>query len=69
MGVTDPNNLADTQIRTAATIVVHPNYNPATLQNDIAIIRVSSPFSLSQNNINSGCLPAANSGATYVGQT
>lgn len=61
---------ANAQNRTAARIITHPNYAAATLKNDIAIIRVSQPFSLSQTNINTACLPAAGSSATaFVGQT
>ncbi|KAJ3659425.1 hypothetical protein Zmor_011114 [Zophobas morio] len=72
MGVTNPANLATAQVRTAAQITIHSNYDPATLKNDIAIITVSDPFNLS-GNINSLCLPAANGGAesagAYIGQT
>nr|XP_015838443.1 PREDICTED: trypsin-1 [Tribolium castaneum] len=69
MGVHNPSDLTspNVQTRTASAIRVHPNYDPQHLINDIAIVRVSSPFSLSQNNINSACLPTAD--ASYTGQT
>lgn len=68
MGVNDPNNSPNSQSRIASRIEVHPNYNPGTLINDIAIIRVSEPFSLSQNDINSLCLPDAGSPSSYYNQ-
>lgn len=68
MGVWDPSSFTNTQNRTAARIVIHPNFNPTTLFNDIAIIRMDTPIPLAtQQIINTACLPSQ--GASYVGYT
>lgn len=67
MGMWDPFNTPATQNRTAVAIVLHPSYNPTTLFNDIAIVRMDTPIALGvKATVNTGCLPTQ--GASYVGQ-
>ena len=47
------------------TSIVHPNYNPSTTNNDIALLKLSEPVDLSI--YTPACLPA--SSADYVGQS
>lgn len=43
-----------------ARITVHPNFNAATLENDVAMIRLNGVVSVaSYPNINTACRPAA----------
>ncbi len=37
---------ATRQVRTAAAIITHPNYNPTNFDNDVALLRVNTPFTL-----------------------
>ncbi|CAG9856911.1 unnamed protein product [Phyllotreta striolata] len=68
MGVWNPTNLINVQTSTVAQIIVHEAFDPATLKNDIALLRLTQPMVIGiYNNINTICLPAA--GASYVGQT
>ncbi|KAF2905161.1 hypothetical protein ILUMI_01016 [Ignelater luminosus] len=66
MGVYDSAQLG---LRYAvSSITIHPGFNPATLFNDIAILRLSAPIApLPQQFINTACLPTA--GQSFVGQT
>lgn len=67
MGVWTPLNLVGLHSRNAVRIIVHPLYNPITLVNDIAVVRVNAPYPLgTTQNINTACLPTQ--GASYVGQ-
>ena len=47
------------------TSIVHPNYNPSTTNNDIALLKLSESVDLSI--YTPACLPA--SSADYVGQS
>ena len=48
-------------------IIVHPNYNTITLDNDIALIRLSNPISFpSDNEIAPICMPK--SGEDFTGK-
>ena len=50
-------------------IIEHPNYNTRTLDNDIALLRLTEQLDLSQyDEVGSVCLPADDS-KTYVGET
>lgn len=67
MGVFNPTNLAITQNSTVARMIIHPNFNPSTLFNDLAVLRLTTPIVLGAvNGIGTGCLPAA--GTSFVGQ-
>ncbi|XP_011188230.1 phenoloxidase-activating factor 2 [Zeugodacus cucurbitae] len=49
-----------------ASVFIHPNFNPTNLQNDVAIIRLSSAVSLmTKSTVGTVCLPTT----TFVGQT
>lgn len=49
-----------------ASVFIHPNFNSANLQNDVAIIRLASAVSLStKSTVGTVCLPTT----TFVGQT
>ena len=39
-----------------AQVIYHPNFNPTTLHNDIAILKLASPIAYNAH-INSACLP------------
>lgn len=47
-----------TQIRIASQIFVHPYYDPNTLTNDIALIKLALPFQMNNTNLRVVCLPA-----------
>ncbi|XP_070491115.1 phenoloxidase-activating factor 3-like [Chironomus tepperi] len=40
-----------------ASMMTHPNYDPVKVMNDIGLVRLAKPAKLSQNNINTICLP------------
>ncbi|XP_014667409.1 PREDICTED: cationic trypsin-3-like [Priapulus caudatus] len=44
-GSLDLYNLAGAQYRWTGKVITHPNYNARTAENDIALIKVTSPFS------------------------
>ncbi|CAF2738619.1 unnamed protein product [Rotaria sp. Silwood2] len=46
------------QIRSIARIYKHPNYNSLTYENDLTLIRLSSPLNMRHGNIKSICLPS-----------
>lgn len=52
------NSLATAQARSIATIIVHPRFNKATFDNDIALLKVDTPFDLKSPNgpLNPICL-------------
>ena len=41
-------------------IINHPNYNVNTLENDVAVIKVSGSFTCSKDKIYPACLPNSN---------
>jgi secreted trypsin-like serine protease len=49
------------QIRNGLRVIVHPNYDPNTLSNDIALIKLSSPLDVTNSSIRTICLPSINS--------
>ncbi|CAF1123084.1 unnamed protein product, partial [Adineta ricciae] len=60
------------QWRFASSAIIHPEYNDDIMVNDIALIKVSPPFNLTDSHISLLCLPAATtsdyplSGSTVV---
>ncbi|QEK52743.1 serine protease [Pedobacter aquae] len=48
-GSSNQTNLLEGQYIQASEIKIHPNYNPLTNDNDIALIRLSSPLSFNEN--------------------
>ena len=45
------------QSLTVTSVVSHPNYNPSTSANDIAVVKVSGSFTCAQSKIWPACLP------------
>lgn len=69
MGVWNPANLTNTQSSTVAQIIVHENFNPSTLINDIAILTLTQPIVLGiYPNINTICLANTGASTSYVNQ-
>ena len=56
------------QVRDVAAIHSHPSYNPTTFTDDIAILKVSSPFVLSQLGVDMVCLPNISSAVLAAGE-
>lgn len=50
-----------TQIKSASYFVVHPNYDPNTMVNDIALIKLISPLDVRSSNLGTICLPSVDS--------
>lgn len=65
MGVWDATQRASAQIRTASQINIPNNFNPNTLHNDIAVVRLDRPVQLG-NNVAITCLPSQ--GQQFIGQ-
>uniref|UniRef100_A0A182PK66 Peptidase S1 domain-containing protein n=1 Tax=Anopheles epiroticus TaxID=199890 RepID=A0A182PK66_9DIPT len=60
-------NINQGTVRTSNLIVIHPNYNPSNLNNDIGLIRLSEPMPLG-GNIQVVALPEANLAETFFGR-
>uniref|UniRef100_A0A182K9L9 Peptidase S1 domain-containing protein n=1 Tax=Anopheles christyi TaxID=43041 RepID=A0A182K9L9_9DIPT len=58
-------NIGQGTVRTSNLIVIHPNYNPSNLNNDIGLIRLSEPMPLG-GNIQVVALPEANLSETFL---
>jgi len=56
------------QIKVASQIIVHPNYIPATYENDIALLRLASPLIMSDPNISPICIPSVNAATLSSGE-
>jgi secreted trypsin-like serine protease len=48
------------QSRTMSSIIFHPLYNSSTDENDIALVRLKTPFDLSDSSVTPICLPNTN---------
>ena len=46
------------QWRTVNAVIRHPNYNPSTAINNLVLLRLSSPFNMTDSDIARICLPA-----------
>jgi secreted trypsin-like serine protease len=57
-----------TQIRTASQVIVHPSYNPNTYENDIALLQLASPLSMSDSHVSQICLPSISSATLAAGE-
>ena len=57
-----------TQNRSVSQIIVHPDYNSTTLENDIALLQLSSPLSMSDPNVSQICLPDVSSAILAAGE-
>ena len=56
------------QSRVGSVLVVHPSYNSATKENDIALIQVSSAFTMSDPNVKILCMPSVSSATLAAGE-
>jgi hypothetical protein len=56
------------QIQTASQVIVHPSYNPATYENDIALLQLASPLSMSDLGVSQICLPSISSAVLAAGE-
>jgi hypothetical protein len=54
-------------LRTASSITVHPSYNPSTKANDIALIQLSSPLTIS-GSISVICMPTVSAATLSAGE-
>ncbi len=52
------SNEGTEQSRSVSQVIRHPNYNANTMANDVAVMRVSSPFTLNSN-VAAATLPSA----------
>lgn len=59
---------AATQARDVSRIYNHPDYSSSTYQNDIAILKLSSPLNLDQTNVDLVCLPTLSSSVLTSGE-
>jgi secreted trypsin-like serine protease len=57
-----------TQSRVASQIIIHPNYIPATYENDIALLRLASPLTMSDPNVSPICIPSVASATLSAGE-
>lgn len=56
------NNIwSNRQIKTASSIVLHPNYNPSAFTSDIALIKLASPLDMKGSKLRTICLPSVDS--------
>lgn len=60
--------LSGSQIRSVSAIVPHPNYDPSTSVNDIALLEMSSPLNMSDHGISIICLPNVSSATLFAGE-
>lgn len=67
MGVWNPTRMIAIQNSTVARMIIHPNFNPTTLFNDLAVLRLANPIVLGATaNVGTACLP--NAQQSFVGQ-
>ena len=57
-----------TQTRVGAQIIVHPNYDSDTSANDIALIRLSTPLTMTGPDVDVICLPSVSQTALNAGE-
>ena len=46
------------QYRGCSSLIVHPNYNDETKENDIALLQLNSPLNMSDSNVKRICMPS-----------
>jgi len=57
-----------TQTREASQVIVHSGYNPSTYVNDIALLELDSPLTMSDPNISPICIPSVSSATLSAGE-
>ncbi|CAF1104196.1 unnamed protein product [Rotaria sp. Silwood1] len=53
-----PSSNNSSQVRSIAKLYRHPRFDPSSNRNDVALLRLSSPFNMRHGNIKSICLPS-----------
>jgi secreted trypsin-like serine protease len=56
------------QVRDVSNIYIHPYYSSSTYDNDISILKLSSPIDLSQPGVDLVCLPNVSSSVLASGE-
>lgn len=49
-------------------MIVHPRYDSATMENDIALLQLSSPLTMSDLNVAVICMPVVDSSTLTAGE-
>ena len=57
-----------TQRRSGSKLIVHPSYSTRTYVNDIALLQLTSPLSMSDSYVSSICLPSVSSSTLSAGE-
>jgi secreted trypsin-like serine protease len=57
-----------TQSQIGSQVIQHPNYNPSTYVDDIALIKLSSPLDMTDPDVSSICLPSVSSTTLAAGE-
>jgi secreted trypsin-like serine protease len=57
-----------TQSRSVSRIIIHPNYNSVSYTNDIALLQLASPLTMSDPNVSPICVPSVSSTTLSAGE-
>jgi secreted trypsin-like serine protease len=57
-----------TQIRVGSNLIVHPDYDFTTENNDIALLQLASPLSMSDPYVSAICLPSVSASTLLAGE-
>jgi secreted trypsin-like serine protease len=57
-----------TQSSSGSNLIVHPNYNSATYVNDLALLQLANPLSMSDPYVSTICLPTVSSATLSAGE-
>jgi secreted trypsin-like serine protease len=57
-----------TQSSTGANLIIHPSYNPSTYVNDIALLQLTTPLTMSDPYVSAICLPSVSSSILAAGE-
>ena len=57
-----------TQTRTVSKIIVHPSYSSTTYVNDIALLKLSTPLTMSDPYVSQICLPSVSAATLAAGE-
>jgi secreted trypsin-like serine protease len=57
-----------TQSSTGANLFIHPSYNPSTYVNDLALLELTTPLTMSDPDVSTICLPIISSSILAAGE-
>jgi secreted trypsin-like serine protease len=57
-----------TQTSIGSNLTIHPSYNPNTYVNDLALLQLASPLSMSDPDVSTICLPTVSSATLSAGE-